>query len=350
MTRLFAVVVPRAALAVLGIVVAVGIVEVALRVLHRGDPTLRGLHELRPDRPWLYGLRPGAAMTEGGVQYVVNRDGFRDYDYTRPKPPGTFRVVVLGDSIVFGWGVALDDTFAKLLEARLRALAPGRPIDVLSLGVSGYNPYTEAALLRDVGITYEPDLVVVAFCINDLNDPTLHFDASTAAALRDIPPDAFPDPNRRAAPPGWCSRLRVCALVTDTLTTTNRAATLRAVEPHDDPPPRDLAWLRARYAEMASAAAAAGARVAIVVFPYAWQVERDRPGRIQEHLAALAHAAGWPLVDLLPAFRAAYADHAEPLFLDIYHPTAAGHRVAAASMLAALGCDGLLPAGCPSPP
>jgi hypothetical protein len=165
----------------LGLTTGLAAAELALRVLPMTPASdVRGLHELRPDRPWLYGMRPGAEMRgPGGVRYQVNADGFRDHTYTRPKPGGTFRIVVLGHSVAFGWGVALEDTYPKLLEARLATLAPGKRLEVLNLGVSGYNAYTEAALFRDVGVGYQPDLVMVEFGINDLNDPTLHFDAQT---------------------------------------------------------------------------------------------------------------------------------------------------------------------------
>src|SRR5204862_22861 len=84
-------------LLLLGLVAGLAAVELGLRLLEPHD--LRALHELRPDRPWLYGMRPNAAVRVGGVTYATNADGFRDRTYPRAKPPGTFRVVVLGDSI-----------------------------------------------------------------------------------------------------------------------------------------------------------------------------------------------------------------------------------------------------------
>ena len=90
----------------LGLTTGLAAAELALRVLPMTPASdVRGLHELRPDRPWLYGMRPGAEMRgPGGVRYQVNADGFRDHTYTRPKPAGTFRIVVLGHSVAFGWG------------------------------------------------------------------------------------------------------------------------------------------------------------------------------------------------------------------------------------------------------
>jgi lysophospholipase L1-like esterase len=217
----------------LGLVAGLAAVELGLRLLEPHD--LRALHELRPDRPWLYGMQPNAAVRVGGITYATNADGFRDRTYPRATPPGTFRIVVLGDSIALGWGVALEESFPKRLEQRL-----GPSVQVLSLGVAGYNPYTEAQLFADVGVGYRPDLVLVEFCINDLNDPTLHFDASTMASLGALPEAAFPDPGRRRPAPGpaarLCRRLRTCALLADRLAPGPDAAALAAaLATHDQP-------------------------------------------------------------------------------------------------------------------
>jgi len=331
--------VTRLALVLLGVVAGLAAVEVGLRLL--GPHDLRALHQLRPDRPWLYGMRANARVRVGGVAYATNADGFRDRAYPREKAPGTFRVVVLGDSIALGWGVALEDSFPKRLERRL---GPG--VEVLDLGVAGYNAYTEARLFADVGVGYRPDLVLVEFCINDLNDPTLHFDASTMASLGALPEAAFPDPGRRrpalGLPARLCRRLRACALLADRLGAGPDAASLEvALATHDRPPAAELDWLAARYREIARAAAGIGARFAVVVFPWSTQVDGRAGDEVERRLVALGEREGWPTVDLLPAFRAAPA--APPLFLDLWHPTAAGHRVAADALAVALAARGLVP-------
>jgi lysophospholipase L1-like esterase len=346
----------RLVLVVAGLTVGLAAAEFGFRLLPRAASPhdVRALHELRPDRPWLYGMRPGAEMTgPGGVRYVVNPDGFRDRRYARPKPAGTFRIVVLGHSTAFGWGVVAEDTFPKWLERRLTALVPGA--EVLNLGISGYNPYTETALLADVGVSYEPDLVLVEFGINDLNDPTLHFDSQTTRRLGSIPDAAFPNPTqRRPVPPppslaervcGWS---QLCTMVADRFAPLPDAALLRAtLVPHDDPSDAELAWLRARYEDMRRTAAGVGARFAVVVIPYATQLTGQASDRSQQRIAALGREAEIVVVDVLPAFREA-ARSGTPLFLDLWHPTPLGHQVVADTLLAALRCRGLLPLSPPS--
>jgi len=346
-------------LALTALIATLAVAELILRAV---GPTpavtgLRSLHEARPDRAWLYGLRPGAVgrlEVSGDVLYRINADGFRDRRYARPKPPGTFRVVVLGDSIAFGYGVEERDAFPKVLEARLSELAPEAHIEVVNLGVSGYNAYTEAELLKDVGVTYEPDLVLLQFCINDLNDPTVHFDAQTLLRLGSIPDAAYPDPSRRAAAPrtpsiaSGCRRLlALCRLVDDALiawTTAepDDAARRAAVAPVTADGP-EWRWLEALYEEMAREAGRVGARFVVLAFPYESQMHGRRPQPVEARLVAMGERDGWVTVDLLPAFRDLAARSRESPFIDWWHPTASGQALAAEQTLDALACRGLLP-------
>lgn len=340
---------------VLGTLLGLVVGEVAIRTLtpDRSAFELRGLHRFRPDLPWLYELRPGAQgrLSEtGSASYRISADGLRDAIHVRPKPPGVFRVVVLGDSIAFGYGVEQEEAFPQLLEQRLARLAPDSGIEVVNLGVGGYNAYNEEKLLEGVGRSYEPDLVLVQFCINDLNDPTLHFDAQTRLALSAIPDAAFPDPARRSGSEhhasrvlGWCRISKLCAAAHDTWLVLNapefddadRQDAVRLVGAGDLP---EWRWLETRYLEMARVAEESGAAFAILAFPFRKQLETPAPDPVQEQLAGLAQRHGWAIVDPLPAFREAQ----RPLFLDWWHPTAAAHRIAAAETARALACGGLV--------
>jgi len=322
------------------------------------DGGLRGLHEMQPDRPWLYRLRPGAETrlaVSGDIPYRINSDGFRDRLYARPKPPGTHRIIVLGDSIAFGYGVAEDEAFPAVLEALLRARSSTRT-EVLNFGVNGYNPYNEAALLAHLAPEYEPDLVLVQFCVNDLNDPTLHFDASTVQVLSEIPELAFPSPHSRIPGPpvrpgvrDMCGKIALCARSRKLFESRAQAAAdprtqTATFAPHDRPENRtEWRWLRDRYREMARTAAANGARFAVVVFPYQNQLGRQTRKTGQPEIARIAAQEGWEVADLLAAFRTAAAPNSEPLFLDLWHPTSAGHRIAAEAIAHELVCRALVP-------
>jgi hypothetical protein len=339
---------------------AVLVAELALWALGRsGHGTdRRALHEPRPDREWLYGLKPGAAGTFGGsgVVYHVNEDGFRDRSYQRPKPEGAFRILVLGDSVAFGYGVELDDTFPKRLERHLDSLsarAGGGRVEVLNLAVGGYNPYIEAALLDDVGAGWEPDLVLVQFCINDLNDPTAHFDVQTRLHLGTIPDAAFPDPSTRTAPPAppgallrLCRASRLCSLVDDAVLAANellpqerdRGSMMRPVEDDDGP---EWPWLERIYRRMADVSRGLGAGFAVLAFPYRAQLDTEDLHPVQRRLVAMGERGGWVVVDPLHRFRAARGE-GHTVFLDWWHPTPAGNGLAALETARTLACAGLL--------
>lgn len=119
-------------------------------------------------------LSPGYDGWFAGVPVRINSLGFRDQrEYALQKPPGAFRILVLGDSVTFGHGTRSDTTYPFLLEQRLRAWKPDVEWQVWNLGVPGYATSQELAYLERVADRYQPDLVVVGFYQNDLtgNEP-----------------------------------------------------------------------------------------------------------------------------------------------------------------------------------
>lgn len=98
------------------------------------------------------------------VKVAMNSRGLRDVEHDLAKPPGTYRVVVLGDSYAEALQVPLEDSFPKVLERELQTRAGPTPrIEVINLGVSGFGTDQELLALRHYGRQYEPDLVVLAF-------------------------------------------------------------------------------------------------------------------------------------------------------------------------------------------
>jgi lysophospholipase L1-like esterase len=112
-----------------------------------------------------YELTPGASGRLWNTNLKINSQGFRG-----PEPssnPATHRVIVLGDSIAFGLSLPLEDTFPIQLQQRL--VSQGRELEVLNFGVFSYDTLQEVASLESRGLKYHPDLVVVAYCLNDIS-------------------------------------------------------------------------------------------------------------------------------------------------------------------------------------
>lgn len=105
----------------------------------------------------------------------INSHGMRDREYpiSRSTAP---RIAVLGDSVAFGSAVAAGDRFSDQLESLL-AERLGERVEVLNFAVGGYDTVKEVATLEHVGLAFEPDLVVLAYCVNDLGDnsPNLEY-------------------------------------------------------------------------------------------------------------------------------------------------------------------------------
>lgn len=138
----------------------------------------------RPDGLLSYSLRPDWETVHATPDFQVtvhtNALGLRGTAVGRSKPPGTLRILVLGDSFAFGFGVEDDETFPARLETLLRERL-GRPVEVLNAGVPGWNTAHYGLFLRERGLALQPDRVLVALMGNDV--PTLgrqrfHVDAN----------------------------------------------------------------------------------------------------------------------------------------------------------------------------
>ena len=143
-------------------------------VARRLDPNLRRLEGLR-NPFWIYHPTRGHALKPNfqgpsiwGVPFRINSLGFRGPEIALTKPEGTFRVLVLGDSIIMGSGLSEQDTFPALLQQELADRFPGRRFEVINAGVSGYGLPEEYTVLKEDGLRLEPDLVVLGFCLNDV--------------------------------------------------------------------------------------------------------------------------------------------------------------------------------------
>ena len=109
---------------------------------------------------------------EFDIDIVISSGGLRDREYSYAKPDNTRRVLCLGDSFTFGYGVEWDETFAKVLEEHLcHGRSGGTQWQVLNAGVSGTGTAHQLAYLDSEGLKYDPDIVVVCFCgANDFSD------------------------------------------------------------------------------------------------------------------------------------------------------------------------------------
>jgi hypothetical protein len=135
-----------------------------------GAPTAYSYDEWSPTLGWRLkpNLRDVAAFQGKGLS--SNARGLRGRrEFADPKPPGAFRIVVLGDSFTFGEGVGDDETWSH----RLQELLP--QTEVLNLGVHGYGHDQMLLYLQEEGLRYRPDLVLLGFLTLDMGRNVLAF-------------------------------------------------------------------------------------------------------------------------------------------------------------------------------
>jgi len=152
-----------------------------------------GLYAPHPELGYLYtpnfsGTFSGTAFAE--VRLQINSYGFRDRPFGT-KNPTRKRLIVLGDSVVFGSGVSVGQRFTEMLA---QAALPGTAPEVLNLGVNKYTfgHYLTIARLDFMGL--DPEAVLVGFTLNDIAnkvDPGPEWDIASTP---------------QATTPGWRTR------------------------------------------------------------------------------------------------------------------------------------------------
>ncbi len=233
---------------------------------------------------------------------------FRGPPVPSVRPSGRKRVVVIGDSIAAGMDVdRWDDVFSARLESRLAGA--GVDVETVTFAVPGYNTSQEVATLAARGVPLAPDVVVVAYCLNDREGldrriiTTLEHDggrlpaAVRASALARL--FWFGVVDRRQPEEG-------------TIGGDTRAAA---------------------FATLETLARTNGFSVVVAVFPMFVDLYRYRAQEAHAEVAAFCARHGFACVDLLEPMRRAGGT----LATDHYHPNARGHDAAAAAVARVVG-------------
>jgi hypothetical protein len=117
------------------------------------------------------------------VHVQTNAVGQRGREMPLDKPPGVFRVLVLGDSFVEAIQVAEHERFIARLQATFDTIK-GQRFEVIDGGCGGWGTAQEYLYLRDDGMRYAPDLVILAFFVgNDVPNNSLALELDGRAEL-----------------------------------------------------------------------------------------------------------------------------------------------------------------------
>jgi lysophospholipase L1-like esterase len=334
------------------IIVMLAVAEGGLRLYYLNKPLTLGIIAPK-DCPYIYGLNP----RRGGI----SSQGLRDREFAIPKPKNTRRILLLGDSVTYGMSVPPESTFAKTLERNLNARFQ-QSVEVINTGVSAYTTYNEVEYYLARGREFQPDIVVISFCMNDVVDPVPHWSLQDEPnRLKNLPEAAIPDLDyhRNVVLPSirWQTHLsflkhtalyrflglenkllnykqahadpkyvRVNGNLWPTYLVAENAVDIRVLVDYQSP---EWRWLKSNLDRLNKAVTADGAVLVIMVFPLSYQLDDKYPFLPQEMFQRYSCETSIPTLDLLPCLRL----HRDEIMFpaqwgdkDICHPTNAGHR------------------------
>jgi lysophospholipase L1-like esterase len=210
MRRLFL----NVSLSICSVLFALVLLEIALRLVQPARPTslepkVRYVHVPcdpavgRVSDYWYLAPHQDAYSLDAPVH--SNALGIRNPEVASERTSGSYRIVALGDSHTFGYGVSEEQTYPRLLENRLRKSAPGQSVDVINAGIEALSVEQEVQLFEERLVPLKPDLVILTYYWNDMpmvglpDEPWSDRAAMIPATMK---PQAAPPSNVTGSPDG----------------------------------------------------------------------------------------------------------------------------------------------------
>ncbi len=254
----------------------------------------------------IYELLPSLSTRNRGADLVTNSFGIRDQEYSAIKPPRTYRIALIGASVIMASGTDQKRNFEALTEEHLNREPPSRAYtryEILNFGVAGYG-FQQFVRVTDKALKYQPDVLLVGALAGDHG---VSYNGIAELAARRIPLDPELMTILQDAGIGRSSGI---VEIKRKLKTGNTLGKIRA-------------WAYRRIAEKSRAAGV------LPVFMYLPRLESDDYPPGFEEMSADAKAAGMRVLDL----RGVYDGRPRADYMigprDDVHPNPAGHRVIA---------------------
>jgi hypothetical protein len=268
-----------------------------------------------------YDSNPTGYFNErNGLVYHTNRFGLRGLDFTLKKDPGVTRILILGDSFVFGEGVRFEHTTGEHLERLLNARGQER-FEVINAGLPGWDTTREIAFLEHKGIEFEPDIVLVGYVLND------------AASGVDLWENVLQTYQKRALRRSYFISYLYGLFARHTLT---RAYIDEMAETARDPESLERHSL-CELSRGRKLAEQMGARFVVYIYPLIYDLSDSHPFTdLHTIIVDYCQKHGIEVLDLLPHYKGHEAEalwahpHSDP------HPNSLGHEIAAEALAAFL--------------
>jgi alginate O-acetyltransferase complex protein AlgI len=255
----------------------------------------------------------------------VNSHGTRGPEFTVTKPPNALRIVSLGDSRTFGWGLAEEETYSGLLQKRLQeSLAEKRKVEVINAGVNAWSYAQLHVYFRDRALQYQPDFVLVAEAnlwtqFSEKNSPEFVKKFMSRVRLKNF--------LRRFATYHYIVEVQLKEVYE------RQRTKFIPVDPHQDTLFKEQqqkdpsAFFREAIEALCRLALQNGVKPVLVYLPTLTELAKPEPSDILKAKRAISQQLGVPLIDLTSDL----APQGKSLYLeaDPVHLNAAGNRIVA---------------------
>jgi lysophospholipase L1-like esterase len=235
----------------------------------------------------------------------TNSVGLRN---TEEPSPSAYRILALGDSQTFGPYLANDDTWPAWTENALRLhYRDADKVQVFNGAIAGYTIADELAYLREKGVAFKPDLVLLAVFENDLADLRKEHDGTVQR------PHATTPSRLVTTLKAWGRSSALVNLAEQVKTRVAfRAAGIDVRRGEGDAPPSapplDTGPLVARYSELYRQTVrlleANGPRLAVLYIPSIDVLSGDGASELEPLVRELSAETETPYLDLTTALRA----------------------------------------------
>lgn len=298
-------------LAVFSSCLFLGVLESISRAFERTTPDETAEKLALWDKAWQSDFYLLTSHSPGWPPHAaVNREGLPDRPHPLERYEGSYRVAILGDSVTAGTPFAPDLSWPSML--RTLAEERGPFVEVMNASLWGWSTRQERTAYESIVRRYRPDQVVVALCLNDVEELQNNLSRPTAAL-------SFL--HRRSA------------LVRRLVNAEGRS--IRMVEELLSDSPNVRAGFDRLFSELVALhreVRADGATLAVVVLPMQAQASGQASSRLpQERIGEFCRREGIAFVDPLGALKGQ-----GDLFEDVVHLKVEGRRRLADTLFEAL--------------
>lgn len=262
----------------------------------------------------------------------INQFGMRDHPYELAASEGVRRIAAIGDSVTFGLGVALENTYSKKLERALNREAPeGHGFQVMNFGISGYSTESELELFKLKARPFKPDVVVVGYVMNDTIHTSAVLDAVTATMENESDFGKLAKVSQVIA---WVKMTGVNAMMG-----LNAMSVYEPFYAIEGEPWANVVESLKSFKHLSQED---GFQLVVVVFPMLYDFNNYPFKQYHEQVLRLLSDLDIDHIDLLPPYSEFGADEFRIIESDASHPNDLGHKIAAEKLQAYLEGTGVL--------